>query len=296
MRVCTKTGGGLGNRVLGSLTGFFISRLNNTPLYIHWPDDNPACLASWTDLFVDNNAIINDHVPETDDDYYIVHNPSYYTNRVNVLCHRSDVLLKDNHELLSLTNNLIRQPTSQDIIIQDDGAMAAQLPRELIKEYFCNGLMIKPYIIDKAREFCKLHQVDGNTIGVHMRLTDMIHEDNRQSIINQYINKMCEFESSRFFICSDDSDAEEQLKEAFPGSIIKYDKTEYVEKFHTSAGWKRMDTTGNDKCRYNVSRSKDSVIEALIDCLVLSRTDMNHFPNVGSFNSLSRFLKLVKFN
>ena len=296
MRVCTKTGGGLGNRVLGSLTGFFISRLNNTPLYIHWPDDNPACLASWTDLFVDNNAIINDHVPETDDDYYIVHNPSYYTNRVNVICHRSGVILRENHSLLSHIADLVRQPTSQDIIIQDDGAMAPHLPGELIKDYFCNGLIIKPCIIDKAIKFCERYQVDDNTIGVHMRLTDMIHEDNRQSIINQYINKMREFDGSQFFICSDDSRAEEQLKEAVPGSIIKYDKTEYVEKFHTNAGWKRMDTTGEDKCRYNVYRSKNSVIEALVDCLILSRTNMNHFPNIGSFNTLSRFLKMVKFD
>lgn len=296
MRICTTAGGGLGNRILGSITAYYFSRLLDKKLHIDWPEGNPGCLAGWHDLFTNSESIVNSIVPQGKEDYYIVHDPQYFTNRVNVLCHRSGVLLKDNHELLSLTNDLIRQPTSQDIIIQDDGAMAAQLPRELIKEYFCNGLSIKPYIIDKAREFCKLHQVDGNTIGVHMRLTDMIHEDNRQSIIDQYINKMCEFESARFFICSDDSDAEEQLKEAFPDSIIKYDKTEYVEKFHTSAGWKRMDTTGNDKCRYNVYRSKGSVIEALIDCLVLSRTNMNHFPNIGSFNSLSRFLKLVKFN
>ena len=308
MRICTTAGGGLGNRILGSITAYYFSRLLDKKLHIDWPEGNPGCLAGWHDLFTNSENVVNSIVPQGKEDYYIVHDPQYFTDKKNVITHRNrfapisiDSLVKG---ILAIDDPSI------DVIIQDDGAYVEELPNPILYKFFQEDLKIKKHILDTSHQFCYTNGINNKTIGVHLRLTDMTHygvapgitsrAGNREAILEQYVLSIKNFlekdPSTRFFVCSDDSEAERHLHEVFKYSIITHDKSEYVEKFHKEEGWGRMDTTGEDICRYNVSRSRISVIEALIDCLILSRTNTTLFPRVGSFNILTQYLSLVKFD
>jgi hypothetical protein len=314
MRICNKSGGGLGNRVLGSITAYYFANLLGRKLHIGWPEGIPACLADWKDLFENTSTICQDIVPENFDDYYIVHNTEFFKDKKHVMCHRGNAPLQQEKIIEQLTDILTESTANgKDIIIQDDGAYVNELPMELLSKFFREGLRIKQHILDRASKFCYLNNITKDTLGVHLRLTDMIHYglairrqipsgnevDMKNYILGQYVDELNkivkDFPEKRFFVCSDDPKAENRLKDLFGDKIITFDKSQYVEKFHPTEGWDRRDTTGEDLCSYNVSRSKDSVIEALIDCLILSRTNSGHFPRVGSFNILGQMLSLVDF-
>ena len=306
MKVYTRAGGGLGNRILGSVTSYYFSTLLNEPLYIDWPEGNPGCLAKWTDLFDDSQKIINQKLEETEDMVYIVHNPEYFTDKKNVICHRNE----------PISNNLLKG-TANDIVVQDDGACVDELPVNVLIDFFTTGLKIKDNILDLAKGFCYDNNITNNTIGIHLRLTDMLQSgaygfntqagtqcinenEARDLILSEYINEigsiLSKDPSMKFFICSDDPYAEKKILNQFPDAVIFYNKSCYVDKFHEDRGWEARDRTGVDVCSFNVSRSSESVIEAMIDCLILSRTKNAGFPRVGSFNRLAKYLKIIEFD
>lgn len=326
MKIYSKAGGGLGNRILGSVTAYYFSSLLGEPLHIDWPEGNPGCLATWKDLFVDTEEIINEKIEETDETFYIVHNLAYFQDKKNILCHRNGPEPKDllrgspkmcgsfREKSNELLEGIISNRTDTDILIQDDGAYIDRIPMDTTISFFTKGLKIRDDILNTARAFCKKHDVTNKTIGIHLRLTDMLHfgfnaqskitgesEDSMlNSILSQYIDKIesiiSKSPSTRFFVCSDDPRAEAILTDRFPVNVSAYSKAHYAEKFHKDAEWSNIDETGQDLCRYNVSRSSESVIEAMIDCLILSRTRTEFFPRIGSFNALARYLNIVEFD
>lgn len=319
MKICTRAGGGLGNRILGSVTAYYFSTLFDEPLYINWPEGNPGCLATWNDLFEDTKEIICQNFEENDDTFYIVHNTEYFKDKKNVLSHREKPTKEkpvgepryDSKELLE---QIIINKADNNILVQDDGAHISHIPMDIIIRFFSKGLKIKNNILTKAKKFCNNHNITSNTIGIHLRLTDMLHfgatpgenitdedENNlRNAVLAKYADKieeiLSEDKSTQFFVCSDDPYAEVTLTKRFPKNVSSYGKKHYVEKFHEDKDWKRMDDTGEDICSFNVSRSSESVVEAMIDCLILSRTRSGYFPRVGSFNKLAKFFNIVEFD
>ena len=92
------------------------------------------------------------------------------------------------------------------------------------------------------------------------------------------------FCSKRYFICSDDRITEERF-DALP-NVVRYIKTEYAGKL-VEGGWLDQTTDTNGRVyNYNVNRPRQSVIEAFIDLLILSRTTIE-FTVKSSFSRLA---------
>jgi hypothetical protein len=89
--------------------------------------------------------------------------------------------------------------------------------KELVKK-----IKIKQNLLDKVDEYVKNLNIDENTIGVHLRLTDMnIHHVKQYGVLS-FENFISNMDTSKnYFIASDNHESIQKLKEFF-GDKIKY--------------------------------------------------------------------------
>jgi hypothetical protein len=129
--------------------------------------------------------------------------------------------------------------------------------KELVKK-----IKIKQNILDKVNEYIKKLNINENTVGVHIRLTDMnIHH------VNQY-GSLC-FENflsnmditKDYFIASDNHESIERLKQIF-GSKIKY-----------IPNMIRCEKETDDSTLLQIDNFKNEQfwVEAFIEMLILAR-------------------------
>jgi hypothetical protein len=265
--------GGLGNR-LNSLIGGLIAaeKLGCTPV-LCWPVNN-WCGCPFEDLFVLNLEIIDKGINDIfldDDKIYLTHD----TQPGKVFNNKFD------HSVESL--NIIRE-MSQDIVYYHNKIPGYFLQDDIIKQL--KTFKIASNILLQAKSFCKQHSIGKNIKGVHLRKTD----HGRQIDSDQMFENILNDKKSGYFICSDDKDTEDKFNEL--KNVLVYPKTSYVEKL-IDGGWttKIKDSEGRI-FPYNVDRSKQSVIEAFVDLLVLSRTNII-IRNKSSFLGWAKIYALV---
>jgi len=91
----------------------------------------------------------------------------------------------------------------------------------------------------------------------------------------------------RFFLCTDDEEIRKQF--ASYKNILINQSTKFVDK-HWSGDWR---STGTDEIgrptSFNVKRSKENIVDALIEALVLSRTTILNTSN-STFLRFARML------
>lgn len=107
---------------------------------------------------------------------------------------------------------------------------------------------------------------EDSFIGIHIRKTDFGDRVNEDDLF-----VMAKDRGERVFICSDDPITEKKFL-TLP-NVFSFDKTSYVEKM-VEGSWNShiVDDNGN-AWNFNVNRSKQSVVEAVVDLLCLSRAD-----------------------
>lgn len=239
--------GGLCNR-LGSLVGgIWISKQYQLTPVIHWPDTK-WCSCNFTDLFDLDNKL--EEVTTTEFELFVHNsNNTYFTHTrfdfpINQLLPTKDnfdqILSQKSLQLVGYNCNIVPN-------FIDDYEVVGVLSR----------LRIKEEIIDAVRLFCNHNLINHNTQGVHIRKTDY-EEFIREDVVFDFVKTNI---SSRFFICSDSGETEKKFKAL--GNVMCYPKSSYVQKLDASIGW--VD---------NIFRSKQSVIEAFVDLLILSRTNI----------------------
>jgi predicted RNA-binding protein len=95
---------------------------------------------------------------------------------------------------------------------------------------------------------------------------------------------------SGYFVCSDDKATEDKFNEL--KNVLVYPKTSYVEKLVDGEWTTKIKDSEGRIFPYNVDRSKQSVIEAFIDLLILSRTNII-IRNKSSFLGWAKIYALV---
>jgi hypothetical protein len=145
------------------------------------------------------------------------------------------------------------------------------------------ALRLKPAIVARAEEFLRSHQVGavhGDFYGVQIRKTDFgahgADDDNLYELISQR-------PQHRFFVCSDDK-AVEQRFGALP-QVLVYPKRAHVEK-RVDGQWTAV-TADHSGRLYpcNVNRGAASVEDALVDLLILSRSQIVKTSNSTFLNT-----------
>lgn len=241
--------GGFGNRFNVLVAGLYFAKVLKYDPIVNWPMNN-WCGAALEDLFENVfekwDAIVGDPPCEL----RLLHEDQLkYEDYTSIHHFENLTQLKDyvDGKDFFYFNNII--------------------PFHLIpdREYFFNvirELRFKKEITDLVDEVTG----GGTFIGIHIRKTDFsdrVNEDDLFSIAKD--------RGERIFICSDDPDTENKFL-ALP-NVFSFDKTSYVEKL-VEGSWNSniVDDNGN-AWNFNVNRSKQSVVEAMVDLLCLSRAD-----------------------
>ena len=146
------------------------------------------------------------------------------------------------------------------------------------------SLTIHHDVAARAWDFCKRHRIDGSALGIHIRKTDFGDKVDDAALFKQLQASQC-----RAFVCSDAAEVNQRF--ATLAHCAVFSKTAFPEKVQSNAAWLHVTTDSDGRqFPYNIARSATSVVEGLIDLLILSRTEL--VPTSGStFLSMARLLK-----
>ena len=241
--------GGFGNRFYVLVAGLYLAKSLEYEPIISWPTNN-WCGAGLEDLFENVFETWDAVIGEPPCELRLLHEDQLkYGGCTNIHQFQNLTQLKDYVEGKDFFyfNNLI--------------------PFHLItdREDFFNvvrDLRFKKEITELVDEVTG----EDSFIGIHIRKTDFGDRVNEDHLFN-----MAKDRGERVFICSDDPDTENKFL-ALP-NVFSFDKTSYVEKL-VEGSWNSniVDDNGNAR-NFNVNRSKQSVVEAMVDLLCLSKAD-----------------------
>jgi len=277
-KILIECGGGLGNRLGGLVSGLQVAEQCNLHPIVNWAR-HTTCDCDFDELFdtktfyAKNIKITKDTNPDLSS--YDVVRPSKWlieTNN-NTVFHDKRTL----QNIKNLNNSIYYYSNSIPIYLNGQNTIKKLLEFIPRKE-----------ILKKVKKFVSYNNINNSVKGLHIRKTDLNLVDE-----NKYIPIVRSNTNTRFFICSDSKEAEDKFQ-PYSNAIIK-EKSFYVKKLFDNSAWrfkKGIDNDGNAR-KYNVNRSSDSVVEALVDMLILSHTDIEDTSRHSSFLRFSKYYKTL---
>lgn len=263
-------GGGLGNRLSPILN---IKDVFNYNLHVVWPPTK-RLMCEFNDLFENKNLkILSLSELEGMEDV-----DNYHGNEGGLVAAGWETHLNGNISLQKLAEkyppkpisllNFSNLPHKNTVIFYN--AFIGQPDKEVIKENF-NKLKPKKDIVDKINNILIELKIDKNTIGIHARGTDFFREKVEKyfPIIENELN-----DNNDIFFCSDDPDWENIIKKKYPNIKMRSNK-DNVYKIDKSRNYNS-----------NIMTPLDSVKDAYIDMVLLSKTNFKHFNGESSFAAL----------
>lgn len=163
-----------------------------------------------------------------------------------------------------------------------DGYHAMQHPEMMTN--VVTDLKIHEDLLSKVLEICSEYQIDKTVKGIHIRATDWPYK--QETIDNAYstIQRLVEEDPlQKIFVCCDEQSIEKDLCEQLPNNIIVFNKNSYVKKAVEGTWREDVPDVDGRVCNYNTLRDEESVIEAFIDMLILSRTTIEYGHPISSF-------------
>lgn len=256
--------GGLGNRLGVLIGGIITSQKLNMDYDICWPT-NSWCGCDFVDLFDTDKKVINKNINEL-----------FSENLENIfLIHENQTKI----ELKKVVNHSPQSLESLKNVNENIIYYHNQIPRyydnkEIIETL--SSLKIKKEILNEVKKFSKEKDL-SKRIGVHLRRTDFLPKVDENSVFEDIKNS-----NNLFFVCSDDPETEKKFANLL--NVVIHKKNYYVEKLNPETSWndKTIDYEGREFF-FNVKRSSESVVEAFVDMLILSRTKIHN-------NTMSTFL------
>ena len=268
--------GGLANRLNTLISGFYLAEKIGGAWEVSWPQ-NDWCGARLISLFDIDIPIINNKL-----DYYANYSSKYFflfhedqlkfkpENTLNVRDLRSFNSFKVNLPIFYY-NNLIPD-------FMDDKAILNAL----------NKIRVRKNIENIVKKFCNDNLISEQIIGLHIRKTDF-----GNAVDDEALKKMVDGHSRKFFICTDDKNVADKFKRL--SNCILFEHESYVEKRMIEVGWNSI--INDDVGRvypFNVKRSSDSVINALIELIILSKTTLVDTSN-STFLSMAKIFKKYEY-
>ncbi len=265
--------GGLSNRLGCLFSGLHLSTLVNATPRICW-DLNKWCDIALEDLYDFSIETIDIDYMQNHIDYehFICHGCSIHAKNSSVSPEKivdpnTEVLLYDYLDLIFNKGNIFYS----DNAFQING----DTPESIA---WLDKFKLKPNIVDPVVQFIKNNNIDKtSTIGVHVRGTDIGRVQKNITPTKHIYDIVANNPDNLFVVCSDEREIEEYF-ESLP-NVVTFKKSSYVTKIDPTKGWDN-----------NVYRSKESIIEALQDALILSQT--KHIllnSGVSSFTKISEF-------
>jgi len=263
--------GGFGNRFNGLVAGLLLAERAGLAPVVVWPRNN-WCGASYAELIETDATVLErelaSYVPEKD---------------------RFQFFMTEDHLKMGVAN---RSPLHMATLADALGYLASSdkdvyFHTPLIPAFLdmasviaqVRALRLRRHLRERAEAFIAEHSL-GDFLGVQIRKTDFGAngaDDNKLfELVSQVTGK-------RFFVCSDDADVERRFA-ALP-NVVVYPKRAYVERL-VDGGWNARTADHSGRIyACNVNRNAESVEDALVDLLLLSRSQVVKTSNSTFLNT-----------
>lgn len=273
--------GGFGNRFNGLISGLILAKEAGLKPLVVWPLNN-WCGAGFADLLTNDFDVVErelvTYVPEASKFHFFMTEDHLGMGVAN----------KSPLELKSLEQAVAYMRSDNRDIYYHTPLIPSYLASNAVFEQ-AQKMIFQPDIVRMADSFIR-----GNSLktfyGIQIRKTDFgiggADDKNLYDLVKSSRDK-------NFFVCSDDKDVEERFS-ALPNVCI-YPKRAHVKKM-VDGEWNDLtaDFSGRTyPC--NVDRSADSVVDALVDLLVLSHSEIV-LTSGSTFLQTAILLKNARFS
>lgn len=284
--------GGLANRLNNIINGMFLSSSLNRKLKIFWPINN-ACSCKYSSIFTNDIEVIEFEQEDgfgAPEGYYKLagENTTFFRNEWGANFTGNNFINKfQSYNNIGTGREIFKTLRLQDTdILLQGNSIFYFISIKNINKYF-NLLSPTESIAERVLSFTNENNIDRNVIGIHIRRTDSPSLDDSLIIhkINSFIKNN---RRQKIFLCSDSSATEKKISMLYPDNIIIHEKNAHAEKRSREKSWV-SNGTGSEK--YNVFRSQDSVILALIDFYILSKTSIK-VRSSSTFSQLAYYLSI----
>lgn len=268
--------GGIGNRMNSLIAGLILAKnLNKNPI-IYWPLNN-WCECPFDDLFDTDLEVSQENINEVfcknlNSYFMVISNPTVYQSI----------------KYLEFSNNSIEflKTCNENFVYMNNKLPDMFLKADCYK--ILSNLSIKKEILDKANKFILENNINNQVVAVHIRLTD----NTKQVNVDQVFDQISQNKQIRYFVCSDDQDTE--IKFSQLSNVVIHNKNNFVEKL-VDGSWNETITDKEGRTfNFNVNRPKDSIIEALIDVLILSKCNLSNKQAKSTFYQLAKLYSGVR--
>lgn len=252
--------GGLCNRLNALIFALILQRRYGHPWTISWPRNN-WCGASFDSLFkaalpVDERSI-EDYKAVQHEHRLLMHENQIGFDPSRLVINRQLVSYDDYEQHLS----------SGESIVYFNSLLPSFVTLADVRDAL-SLLQVNDSVAAVARDFIGRHQIDGRTVGLHIRKTDF-----GNAVDDEALYRQAQTSTARFFVCSDDADVNRRFA-ALPNCAV-FGKTAFPDKLERDATWQHWTTDAEGRrFPFNITRSAASVVEGLVDLLVLSQTEI----------------------
>jgi ubiquinone/menaquinone biosynthesis C-methylase UbiE len=149
-------------------------------------------------------------------------------------------------------------------------------------------LGLNPDVARQALAFVAEHAIDTSVTGLHIRKTDFGSRVDDQALFREVAAS-----TQRHFLCSDDAEVNQRF--ATLAHCAVFEKTAFPEKIDGQRDWLNWTTDqAGRNFPFNVQRGEQSVVEGLIDLLVLSCTRIRA-TSASTFPAMARLFQSAGF-
>jgi len=270
--------GGFGNRFNSLLSGLFLSWACDYEPKVIWPENN-WCRANFKSLF-------DTDVPSVDFDAatFFLENDTANFMHWNPFPHNLPVV--NPMGIYCSISDFVRSLEGKDVFFYTS-LICPWVDRNNIHRQV-HQVPFQSTILTRASQVIQDHCGSREFKGIHLRSTDHANPADPE----KFLNLVAANPDQMFFICSDSADVESKFKQY--ANTFTYEKTHYVEKL-VEGGWTTMitDSTGA-QFPFNVDRSSDSVVQAMVDLTILSRSTLVDTDFKSTFLQTAKLLQDCK--
>lgn len=250
--------GGFGNRFNGLVSGLLTAEAAGLFPVIVWPCNN-WCGAKFSDLFENTEYPVVErelasYAPDKEDFQFFMTEDHLNLGVPN----RSPLLTASLADAVSYLQTDSRSVYYHSPLIPPWLALDAVCAR-------IRTLQIRDAIQKRAQSFIIENGLEQGFLGLQIRKTDFgpsgADDKSLWDLVKQAADK-------KFFVCSDSAEVEERFKQL--PNVTAFEKKAYVEKL-VQGDWNALSTDHSGRVyACNVNRSAQSVLDAIVDLLILS--------------------------
>lgn len=251
--------GGLGRRFNSLVSGIYLAQILQVEYRVSWPI-NDQCSCSLSDLFEYKFNEFNDY----DDSFNFISSYAYYFSD------SIKKILNDPFTFKTIDDVIHHVNQSDKNIFFCSYSIPPWVLNTGVYKIINNQLQLKYMIRRYAEQFIKLNKLQI-FYGLQLRRTDHWQELDEtffHNLIRHNKNK-------QFFVTSDEKELEYEFSKL--PNVVTHNKSEWVTKIKSDEPWSP----------HNLHRSKISILDAAVDLLILSRSE------ILNTNINSNYLKLA---